>query len=73
MTLENYIVRELPYLPKNGLTGRRKILTTVNEITEGNVREVLEEALAVHSANAREITWISLLSFLSASVAMARS
>lgn len=58
MTLENYIVRELPYLPKNGLTGRRKILTTANEITIGNVREVLEEALAVHSCNAREITYL---------------
>ena len=58
MTLENYIVKELPYLPKNGLTGRRKILTTANEITIDNVREVLEEALAVHSANAREITYL---------------
>ena len=58
MTLENYIVRELPSLPKNGLTGRRKILTTANEITESNVREILEEALSVHSANAREITYL---------------
>lgn len=58
MTLENYIVRELTCLPSDGLTGRRKILTTVKEITAENVREVLEEALSVHSVNAREIQYL---------------
>lgn len=58
MTLENYIVREIPTLPQDGLTGRRKILTTVKEITAENVREVLNEALAVHSVNAGEITYL---------------
>lgn len=58
MTLENYIVREIPFLPSEGMTGRRKIRTTVKQITVANVREVLEEALAVHSTNAGEITYL---------------
>lgn len=58
MRLENYIVRELPSLPKDGLTGRTKIKTTVKAITAENVREVLEESLAYHSKNAREIQYL---------------
>lgn len=58
MTLENYIVRDVPVLPSDGLTGRRKIKTTAREITASNVREVLEEALAIHAINAGEITYL---------------
>lgn len=58
MTLEKYIVEDLPRLPNEGLTGRRKIKTTVREINTGNVREVLEEALAKHAQNAREISYL---------------
>lgn len=58
MLFENYIVRSLPRLPSEGLTGRRKIKTTVKEITKDNVRDVLSEALAIHLANANEISYL---------------
>lgn len=58
MNLENYIVRELPSFLEGGLTGRRKIRTTAREIHAGNVRDVLEAALAVHSMNAAEIGYL---------------
>ena len=58
MTLENYIVKEFDMLPSEGLTGRRRILTTVREINIDNVREILEEALSVHSVNACEIAYL---------------
>lgn len=44
--------------PSDGLTGRRKIKTNVNEINASNVAEVLSKALAIHSLNAREITYL---------------
>ena len=58
MTLENYIVTDLLRFPKTGLTGRRKILTNVREITRSNVRDVVEQALAVHAINAAEIEYL---------------
>ena len=58
MTLENYIVRDVLLLPSEGLTGRKKIRTTAKRITVDNVREVLEEALAIHAVNAGEITYL---------------
>lgn len=53
-----YVVREISSLPDCGLTGRRKILTPVKEITENNVAEVLASALAVHNKNAAEIKYL---------------
>lgn len=58
MRLEAYTVRNLEYFPANGLTGRRKILSPVKEVTAANVRTVLEKALAVHALNAAEITYL---------------
>ena len=58
MTLENYIVRDIDRFPSDGLTGRRRITTTVREITAANVRDVLSEALAAHAANAAEIQYL---------------
>lgn len=58
MKLENYIVRDIPKCPQDGLCGRRVITTTAKEITKENVRQVLEESLAVHAANAAEITYL---------------
>ena len=56
--LEKYIVTELGCLPKDGLTGRRKIKTVVPEITAANVTDVLQAALSVHSANAAEVSYL---------------
>lgn len=58
MQLENYIVKTIDRFPKDALTGRRKIRTSANRITSENVREVVEEALGVHSANAAEIDYL---------------
>lgn len=58
MRLEAYTVQNIPYLPTDGLTGRRKILSPVKEVTADNVRTVLENALAVHSLNAGEINYL---------------
>lgn len=58
MKLEAYVVREIQLWPTGGLTGRRKIKTPVKEVNAGNVREVLEKALAAHSRNAGEITYL---------------
>lgn len=58
MRLEAYTVQNIPYLPTDGLTGRRKILSPVKEVTADNVKTVLEKALAVHSLNAGEINYL---------------
>lgn len=58
MLLEKYMVTDIDRFPSDGLIGRRKIRTVAKEITAGNVREVLEEALAIHSQNAAEITYL---------------
>ncbi len=58
MRLEAYTVRNMQYFPFDGLTGRRKILSPVKEVTIENVKEVLEKALAVHSLNAGEINYL---------------
>lgn len=58
VTLENYKVRSILAFPAKGLSGRRKIFTNVREITAENVVEVLNRALAVHSMNAAEITYL---------------
>lgn len=58
MRLEVYAVKEYGLLQPKGLLGRRKIKTPVTEINAGNVRDVLEKALAVHSVNAGEITYL---------------
>lgn len=58
MLLENYAVRLIDRLPIGGLTGRRKILSPVRAVTAENVVEVLNKALAVHSINAGEITYL---------------
>lgn len=58
MTLEEYEIEKIVYLPDDGLTGRRKIKTYVNKITEQNVREVVENALAYHAKNAGEIQYL---------------
>lgn len=44
--------------PVCGLAGRRRIETTVREITADNVKEVVGNALAIHSVNAGEITYL---------------
>lgn len=58
MTLENYAVRNIVNFPSDGLTGRRRITTTVKEITADNVRDVLSDALAIHEQNAGEINYL---------------
>lgn len=58
MALFNYIVSDMTYLPADGLTGRRKILTPVQEITAANVRDVLADCLPVHAQNAAEIDYL---------------
>ena len=56
--LENYKVRSIDLFPNDALTGRRKIKTCVSEITEANVRDVVNEALPKQMANAAEITYL---------------
>lgn len=56
--MEAYTVRNIAYLPTDGLTGRRKILSPVKEVTAENVREVLEKALPDQSLNAGEINYL---------------
>ena len=58
MTLENTAVRVIDRFPCDGLTGRRKIKTTVREITADNVKDVLSKALYLHNQNAAEITYL---------------
>ena len=58
LTLREYELEEILCLPDDGFTGRRKIKTYVNKITPANVREVLENALAYHRANASEINYL---------------
>lgn len=56
--LENTTVRVIDRFPCDGLTGRRKIKTTVREITAENVKDVLANALCLHNQNAAEITYL---------------
>lgn len=56
--LENYIVRAIDMFPDECLTGRRKIRTCVSQITEENVREVLNAALPKQMVNAGEISYL---------------
>lgn len=56
--LENTAVRVIDRFPCDGLTGRRKIKTTVREITADNVKDVLSKALYLHNQNAAEITYL---------------
>lgn len=58
MLLERYRVTDIVQYPPEGFHGRTKIMTSVNEITEDNVREVLEKALSVHSVNASQIQYL---------------
>ena len=58
MPLERYTVNFITSYPEEGLTGRRKILTPVKQITAANVRDVLGNALSVHARNAAEITYL---------------
>ena len=58
MRLEEYVVENLDRFPKEMLTGRRKIKTNVERITEQNVRDVVESALGIHSRNAAEIDYL---------------
>lgn len=58
MLLENYTVKSILHWPQEGLTGRRKIKTTVREITADNIRDVLSDALSEHMANAGEIQYL---------------
>lgn len=58
MRLEAYTVRDIAYLPNDGLTGRRKILSPVKAVTKENVLDVLDNALGTHSQNAAEITYL---------------
>lgn len=55
MPLENDVMR---LLTADGLYGRRQIFTNKPEITEDNVIEILESALAVDSCNVREIEYL---------------
>lgn len=56
--LEKFKVNAISCFPEDGLLGRRKIKTTVKKITKENVREVLEDTIAVHAANVAEITYL---------------
>lgn len=58
MKIEAYKMRTMNKLPKKGLTGRRKIKTTVKDITAENVVDVLEKALTIHALNASEIDYL---------------
>ena len=58
MTLEKYAVTEILRYPTEGMTGRRKIKTNVDEITLENVKTVFQKALAIHAMNAAEITYL---------------
>lgn len=44
--------------PEEGFSGRRKILTDKKEITDSNVIKVLENSLAIHRRNCREIVYL---------------
>lgn len=55
MTTDDSIVN--PMLPGQ-LHGRREILTNETVITDGNVLDVLNEALKVHNENRREIVYL---------------
>ena len=56
--LESYAVRSMDLFPEHALTGRKKIRTTVSEITAENVRKVLDDALALQMVNAGEIRYL---------------
>ena len=56
--LEAYTVKNIQYLPTDGLTGRKKILSPVKEVTADNIKTVLEKALAIHSQNAGQIKYL---------------
>lgn len=58
MLFENYVIHKVISYPSDGLTGRRKILSPVREVTAENVRAVLEKALPIHGENAGEITYL---------------
>ena len=58
ISLKEYQIEEILCLPDDGFTGRRKIKTYVNKITDKNVREVVENALSVHALNAGEINYL---------------
>lgn len=56
--LENYIVREGTLEPETPLHGRRKILTSQEEITDENVISVLTSSLNTHKKNREEIQYL---------------
>ena len=56
--LEHQAVQDIKSWPVAGLTGRRKILTPVTEITKDNLLDVLEKAMYVHAKNAAEIEYL---------------
>lgn len=58
MALEADTVRSLSDIEPSGLHGRRQIYTNETEITRGNVLQVLEKAMAVHSWNRAEIIYL---------------
>lgn len=58
MPLERYAVNPMTAFPADGLTGRRKILLPVEEITADNVLDVLGKALPIHAQNAAEISYL---------------
>ena len=56
--LEYQAVQDIKSWPVAGLTGRRKILTPVKEITRSNLLDVLNTALSAHAQNAAEINYL---------------
>lgn len=58
MRLEYQIEREMSCFPSDGLTGRRKIKTNVEEVVAGNVVDVVTNAMAIHAQNAAEISYL---------------
>lgn len=56
--LEYQAVQDIKSWPVAGLTGRRKILTPVKEITRNNLLDVLNTAMSIHAQNAAEINYL---------------
>lgn len=48
----------LSSFPDCGLTGRRKIFSSIKRITQNNVLDVLDKSMSVHAKNAREIQYL---------------
>lgn len=55
---EHDVVTVIDTLPPEGLTGRRKIKVPDKEVNEKNLLSVFDKAMAVHSQNAREISYL---------------